>query len=99
MQILWRLNLVNVILEGDALAVVQVVHRSEENPSKHGHMVEELKHFINAGSKWQIQAVKRDCNKVAHLLAENALLCNNVVDLESVPGCISSIIMTELFFD
>lgn len=91
------LGLSNVILEGDANVVVDVVKSSQENFSKYGHLVEEIKLFIHGYDTWQIHYVIKDFNQVAHLLAKDALLCNSVcIDMEDVLIYLRLVVLCEL---
>lgn len=64
-------------MQGDAKIVVDAMNTVEENFTRYGHLVEDIKLFTRGPAVWKMQYVKRDFNQVAHLLTKDALLSNS----------------------
>lgn len=85
-----------VILEGDALQVVQVLRKEGKNYSRYGHIIEEALEALNWLQAWNVNHVRRQLNGAAHGLAKEALSLSMENDLiEEVPIFIFDIISAE----
>ena len=71
-----EMELTHVILESDALTVVQFIQAKEFNGSL-GHLYQGICSLLESFSRWKICHLKRDYNKVAHTLAQYAK-CNGL---------------------
>jgi ribonuclease HI len=75
-----------VILEGDALLVVQALNTGGTNWCRYGHLLDEAKGILNSFQSWSVQHVRRTNNEAAHCLAKKALsLCEEQVFIEDIP--------------
>ena len=74
-----ELDLQQIIIESDSLAVVQRIS-SKDYSGGFGHIVNGIVNLLDGFAGWQIRHVKRDFNRVAHELAKFAR-CNNVSHL------------------
>jgi hypothetical protein len=63
-----------LVLEGDAKAVVTAVNEKEVSMHKHGHLIEEIKFELQAFSGWKCCYVSRNLNMATHGLAKAWLL-------------------------
>jgi hypothetical protein len=63
-----------VILEGDALAVVQALCRPDDDASRYGIIIEDARRILKTFQVGDVRHVRRDGNKVAHNLAKVAVL-------------------------
>lgn len=91
------------ILEGDALQVVTNFSKDKKNWSQGGPLINDAKHLLNSFARWSINHRKRDANKAAHVVAQDALkLQEDLYDLEDIPNCIYPIVisyMLQVFFE
>lgn len=70
-----------VCIESDSLLCVQAINHSQENHLEVGHILEDFRTTLLARSGFSIQFVKRQANKVAHLMARLpcSLDCPNIL--------------------
>lgn len=86
----------SIILEGDALQVVKLLGEEIMEWSEGGLIIKDTRILLNSFAKWSIQHIKRKCNEVAQILAENALKFNlDILELEVVPVCVKDIVMLD----
>jgi ribonuclease HI len=91
-----ELGFSKVILEGDALQVVNALKASTRNWSPYGHLIEEAHSQLSGMHTWRVNHVRRHLNGAAHQLAKAALTLNEeLIYGEEVPLCISDIISME----
>jgi hypothetical protein len=64
----FSVGLQHVFLEGGALQVVNAVKSFERVWNKFGQLVEDIRGVLTLFSCWQIGHVKRECNRVTHIL-------------------------------
>ncbi|KAJ0097104.1 hypothetical protein Patl1_28743 [Pistacia atlantica] len=82
-----------IILEGDALQVVNNLLRDEENWGQTGLISMDTKVLSRNFLTFSVHHVKRASNVIAHTLAKNALTIDDVlVELEEVLNCIGSLV-------
>jgi hypothetical protein len=67
------MGLRSVILEGDALEVVQELKRVNEDAGHLGNLIGEIRFLLRSFDCWSINHVKREGNKVAYTLAKFAI--------------------------
>jgi ribonuclease HI len=72
------LDLLDIILEGDSLQVVQALRCMSQNWSPYGQIVEDARSVLYTRMSWIVSHVKREANPAAHYLAKYALF--NVQD-------------------
>jgi ribonuclease HI len=72
------LGLLQIQLERDAKVVVEVVNSTISDDSCRGHLKEDIRTMLLHFSCWEMGYVRREENKVAHVLARLAL--NNNLD-------------------
>jgi ribonuclease HI len=91
-----ELSFTRVVLEGDALQIVQALKSSTPNWSSYGHLVEEARDQLNGMHTWRVNHVRRHLNGAAHRLAKEALtLSEELISGGEVPPCIYDIISME----
>ncbi|KAF5481080.1 hypothetical protein F2P56_001766 [Juglans regia] len=84
-----------VTAAGDSMQVVNVVKNSSDQRGILHCMVRDIR-VILADTIWDIKHTKRDGNKVAHQLAQQAIsLCNGVIHLDNVIPSILSLVMAD----
>ncbi|KAJ0091114.1 hypothetical protein Patl1_13670 [Pistacia atlantica] len=82
-----------IILEGDALQVVNDLLRDEENWGQAGLISMDTKAVSRNFQTCFVHHVNRASNVIAHTLAKDALTIDDVlVELEDVPNCIGSLV-------
>lgn len=78
----WLLTLQHdiVVIESDSLLTVRALHCPEENVLEVGNVLEACRNILNLRPGFSISFVKRQANKVAHLVAKLpcSLNCQNV---------------------
>ncbi|XP_023870562.1 uncharacterized protein LOC111983136 [Quercus suber] len=66
-----QMELQQIMLETNALTVVQSLLAGDKGGDL-GHLLQGISDTLNSFSSWQIKHLKRDCNRVAHELAQLA---------------------------
>ncbi|XP_059461774.1 uncharacterized protein LOC132190739 [Corylus avellana] len=89
------MGLQNIHFEGDAKAVVDAVNSAEEDRSKVGHIIEDIKSEVQSFVRWKMTFIRREGNNVAHVLAKYAShhALNNT--WQEPPDCIRDLILLE----
>ena len=64
-----------VVVESDSARIVKATSNRSVDGSDIGSTITEAKEYLQALVEWRIQKVKRECNKVAHELAQLARRC------------------------
>lgn len=91
-----ELDFYKVILEGDALQIVQALGQEGSNLCVYGHLIEETKGILHNMQNWKVHHVRRNLNGAAHLLIRVALFLSKAhVCVEETPQCIYDIIVVE----
>ena len=72
-QVAKELNIANLHIEMDCKEIVCKLQCAEKDFSPLGPIVEEVKHLLTSRESWKVLWVRRDANKVAHLLAREAV--------------------------
>lgn len=86
----------NLIVEGGAIRVINLLKEETEDWSQGGIIVAEAKSLLNSYSSWSTNHVRRTANQAAHLLAREAAVFNvNCIELEHVPHGIRHVIAEE----
>jgi ribonuclease HI len=88
----------NVILEGDALGVVQSLQSEDLCWAPAGHLLEDIKSILS-GTAWRVQHIGREGNAAADRLAKMALLLVEEHQwMLSTPYCLRNIVLAEQQF-
>ncbi|XP_042939391.1 uncharacterized protein LOC122274416 [Carya illinoinensis] len=89
-----ELGLTHIVLEGDALSVVQAVQNEEENWSAFGMVVRDVKSMLSKVWVWSIHHTPRELNVIAHILTKYALTCSEdcCILLEDYPPYIQHLL-------
>lgn len=83
----------NIILEGDALQVVNAIKNAHEQLNSIGMLVTDVKNLLRKYESETVNHARRDANVVAHTLGWSALSVSNVViELEDIPHSIVSLL-------
>ena len=81
-----ELGFQNIVLEGDALNLIQALKAQEQNLLPWGLLVEDVKEYGTKFRRVLYSQVKRNGNSVAHNLAKHALCIPNFqVWMKDVP--------------
>ena len=84
-----RLGLQKVVLEGDALEVVNVLRTEELWLGRYRHILQDVKHMLSQYREWKVNHVHRQGNGVAHGLEKLALnIQQETVWIDNFPLCI-----------
>jgi ribonuclease HI len=85
-----------LILEGDAKQIIDAIRAKDGNDSMIGHLIDDVRQSLRGISRWQVNHVLREANRVAHELAKLALKKeNDNVWVEECPSCIRGFLLTE----
>lgn len=84
-----ELGIRRLIIEGDSIWVVAALRKEGPCWSGNGQLIDDTKHCLSTLSYASVQHVKRDANKVAHVLAKYAL--SQFLDKTWVEVCLSII--------
>ena len=68
-----------VVVESDSARIVKATSNRSVDRSDIGSTITEAKEYLQALVEWRIQKVKRECNKVAHELAQLARRCIHTI--------------------
>lgn len=79
-------GLTDIIVEGDALQIVQAINKGGDQFSDCSSIISDCLELLPLFSTYSFQHVKRSCNRVAHSLAKKSLSCAR---LESWGGVLS----------
>lgn len=63
----------NIILESDALQVVQALHSTTLGRSEAAMLIQDIKRLLPSFKRWQITHTMRQGNQAAHYMAKDAL--------------------------
>jgi ribonuclease HI len=86
LQLAHDIGIKRVILEGDSANTNKALGSMEDDYSWLGNEVTEARHLLQSLEAWELSTIKRDVNKVAHMLARKALQINKTnVWMEEVP--------------
>ena len=91
-----ELGFQRVILEGDALGLIQALKSQEQNLSPLGSLVEDVKLYSNHFQRVLYSHVKRNGNSVAHNLAKHAIRIPNFQVWMDVPSHIVSFLYSDV---
>ena len=92
-----ELGFQRIILEGDALGLIQALKSQEQNLSPLGLLVGDVKLYSNHFQKVLYSHVKRNGNSVAHNLAKHAICIPDFqVWMEDIPSLIVSFLYSVL---
>ncbi|XP_042972840.1 uncharacterized protein LOC122304646 [Carya illinoinensis] len=88
-----NIGLRNIILEGDALNVVNAINGVGEHWGQAGIVIADIQEILNCFNAWSVAFSHRSTNQVAHVLARNALnIEGELIELEEIPSCIISVL-------
>ena len=71
-----QLGIMDTILEGDSLEVVQTVKKEEKSQTNFGPIIEEVKDMLKGRHSWEISHVKRSANEAVHKVAKMVVSLN-----------------------
>jgi ribonuclease HI len=90
------LGLQRVILEGDALAIVQGLRQEAPSWCQYGLLLEDTRSILNSLPFWKVTHVRREANGAAHGLAQAALHQSlDCIWYNSCPDFIQSLVLAE----
>jgi ribonuclease HI len=85
----------NVIMEGDALQVINLINSVEPCNSGFGHLIEDIRADSRRVGGIRFQHVRRTANQAAHELAVLARTHVTNMRWTSIPSCVSGIVRDE----
>ncbi|XVF87470.1 hypothetical protein PTKIN_Ptkin18bG0122500 [Pterospermum kingtungense] len=86
-----------IVLEGDALSIINALQRPTEERSFIAHQIEERCAIISGFIQCKLQHCLRNCNEVAHQLAKLGLsVIHECCWIEEYPDCIKNAVDAEL---
>ncbi|KAM6544052.1 hypothetical protein CsatB_008499 [Cannabis sativa] len=86
----------NVVIETDALVVVQAIHSSILMPSQFGLLVDDCRVLLSSLNNVSLKFVKRSANRAAHCLARESCFSSDCVfNQHNVSADFKSIVMAE----
>lgn len=71
------MNFSKVILEGDAIVIINAVNREEEAFSSYGNIIQEIKKHLYDRKEWEVRFINREKNTVVPTLVKVALQYEN----------------------
>ena len=91
------LGLRDIILEGDALEVVQALNQSDMCCRSYGQIINDSKFLMSCGSSWIVKHIWRTANGVAHQIAKLGLEQNEEqIWRMTFPGSVTDIAVADL---
>jgi ribonuclease HI len=92
-----EMGLMQVDFEGDSKSVVDAMNNGGEERSYLGIVAEDLTTKILQIQQWKMSFIKRDGNKIAHVLAKYAIQHGVEFMWTSPPDCIRELLLLEQF--
>ena len=77
-QLCKKMNVRNVIIEGDAQTIIQALQVRDKSESRYRQLVEDAKLIFNSILNWQPNHVRWNVNGAAHILAK--LATRHIID-------------------
>lgn len=91
-----RLDLRQVVLEGDTLEIVNILKLDGTWLGNYDSVIQDAKSILGSCQIWRVSHAYREGNGVAHNLAKLALsLGQNVLWTENFPDCIWDLVLVE----
>ena len=85
-----------IILEGNALSVINKINQPSPTLSGIGNLIEDVKNMMKLLKGCKVQHVKREANEATHLLAKSACLVEEEVYwVEDYPNFLCIVISRE----
>jgi len=92
------LGIKSVVIEGDAVGVVNALNRSVVDEGIITNLITETRLKLGNYDRWSIKHVRRDGNKIAHSLAKLAIShFQNQVWLGSYPSVLTDLVSSEMY--
>jgi ribonuclease HI len=89
-------GLLDIILEGDALQVVNEINLVIHSLSKIGHFTDGIRSVLHSPRSFRVIHVKREANSAAHILVKAAVFyVRNSIWLEETPPPVFDIVLRE----
>ena len=88
-----ELDVENVIIEGDAQAIIQALQGRDQNGNRYGQLVKDAKLILNSLLNWQPNHICRNLNGEVFRLAK--LVTRHIINRiwrNKIPNCICDII-------
>ena len=85
-----------MLFEGDAKGVIDFVNLGETKNSSIGHIIEDIKWELRSFQQWQLVFIRKEGNKMAHLLVRSALeKTQDFYWRDGSPDCIHDALLLE----
>jgi ribonuclease HI len=88
-------GMTKIHMEGDAKVVIDALLNGDEDRSPMGNVIEDIKEELCIVPHWKVSFVRRDGNKVAHVLAKYALNCDLDQEWVKPSDCIQDLLLLE----
>ena len=86
----------SIILEGDALSVINKIKSPFPSLSDIGNLIQDVKDLMKFFSECRIQHVRREANEAAHLLGKSACFVEEELYwVEDYPEFLDSVVIRE----
>lgn len=90
------MGLKDLIPEGDALQMVNILSKNDTNLSQRGLLIVEAKILLHTFARWSVNYTKREANMAAHLSTKEAIsLQEDMYGIEETPICLLSTVLIE----
>jgi hypothetical protein len=86
----------NVIIETDSKNVVDAIYRYRAGSSEFSYLVSQINNVLLCNPNFEVKFIKRQANIVAHTLARAAIAWSHRCTFESLPSCISTLLINEM---
>jgi ribonuclease HI len=89
------LSMMKIHLEGDTKVVIDALLNGEEDRSQMGNAIEDIKEELRTVPHWKVSFVRKDGNKVAHVLSKTTLKCDLDQEWVEPPNYIRDLLLLE----
>jgi ribonuclease HI len=96
MRALEQRRISNVIFKTDAKSVDDAIQYFRGGNSEFSLLVSNISNYLSNGQNFVVKFIKRQANMVAHSLARAAISWASRCTFETIPTCISSILVNEM---
>jgi ribonuclease HI len=92
-----EMGFLKIHFEGDAKVVIDAVLSEEDDWSRKGTVIEDIKEELRTVPQWKMTFTRREGNKAAHVLAQCAVQQDMDNDWVDPPDCIRDVLLLEQF--
>jgi hypothetical protein len=96
MKELQQRGFTNVIFETDASNIVGAIRRRVNGVSEFSSIIHNIKCLLSLNSGFEVKPIRRQANRIAHILARAALSWSRRHIFELLPHCIHNLLHNEM---